>query len=346
MSHDQTTTFDHKRNANALLDTIFDTAPIGLAFFDRSCRFVRINSHLAEMNGLPPEEHIGKRPDELFPALTNLEDVMQRLNQVMETGEPWLGVEIHGATQAPGEDRYWLENFFPVRQDGIIVGVAATVEEITASKQKERQIEILLREVNHRTKNMLSLVQAIVTQTGAKRDPVFVAELRDRIRSLAISQDMLIKNQWRATDLRELIEVQLAHFENIIGTRICLSGPPVPVCAAAAQTIGMAVHELATNAAKHGALSNADGRVDIRWSTVPETQGGVSLRLEWRESEGPEVRPPAMPSGGFGKTVLTTLIKLGLSGNGEISFPAEGFTWRMTCPLATVTGRAEAGSWP
>src|SRR5262249_24529019 len=105
-----------EREANALLDAISDSAPIGLAFLDRDLRYRRINPRLAEMNGLPAADHIGKRPDEVLPGVEGIASIVDRWREILRTGEPWLDVEVRGTTAAePGVIRSWSENFFPVR---------------------------------------------------------------------------------------------------------------------------------------------------------------------------------------------------------------------------------------
>lgn len=122
-----------EKEANALLDAIFESAPIGLAFVDRDLRFRRINSRLAEMNGLSAQEHIGRRPDELLLGVPGLDLILERWTRVIGTGEPWLNVELRGETPAqPGVLRSWSENFFPVRVGNGIVGLGAVIEETTA----------------------------------------------------------------------------------------------------------------------------------------------------------------------------------------------------------------------
>ena len=150
--------------------------------------------------------------------------------------------------------------------DGGIVGVVVVVFDITDRKQAEEHIRLLLSEVNHRSKNMLSVVSAIARQTKAPSQEEFVQRFSDRIQALATSHDLLAKSQWQSIAVSELVRAQLAHFAGSYRTTgYVLDGPPLDLSVAGAQCIGMVMHELATNAAKHGALSNQEGRVEIAW---------------------------------------------------------------------------------
>ncbi|MGB7915432.1 MAG: sensor histidine kinase, partial [Rhodomicrobium sp.] len=135
--------------------------------------------------------------------------------------------------------------------------------DISERKRSEEQIRRLLREVNHRSKNLLAAVQAMARLTV---DPQEAAGFSERIRGLATSQDLLVKSEWRGANLEELVRSQLSHFAKLIGSRIALGGPRVVVSASAAQTLGMVLHELAANAGKYGARSGSAGAVRIEWA--------------------------------------------------------------------------------
>jgi two-component sensor histidine kinase len=171
-------------------------------------------------------------------------------------------------------------------------------------------VALLTREVDHRAKNILSVVQAIAHQTEASSVQEFVARFDERIRSLKTSQDLLIKSKWRNVPLAELVRAQLAHFEPILDSRIIVRGPDLMITVAAAQVIGMAIHELATNAGKYGALSNDRGHVNIAWGLERVAAGGECFRMDWSESGGPTVVPPTRR--GFGNTAINTMTKYSL----------------------------------
>jgi PAS domain S-box-containing protein len=167
--------------------------------------------------------------------------------------------------------------------------IGATLD-ITDRKHREEQIRLLLREVNHRSKNMLTLVQAVARQTVASDPDDFLERFSERVQALAASQDLLVKSGWQGVELGELVRSQLAHFKDLIGSRIELLGPPLAISAPAAQPIGMALHELATNAGKYGALANGSGRIAIAWG-VECTEGNEPVfTMTWRECGGPPSR--------------------------------------------------------
>ena len=206
--------------------------------------------------------------------------------------------------------------------------------DISEQKAREEHINLLLREVNHRSKNMLGLVQAIARQTVSATPADFLARFGERIQALSANQDLLVRNEWGGIDLEELIEAQLSHMASLPNPRISIDGPPLHMNPAAAQVIGMVMHELATNASKYGALSDGRGRIEIRWSAAPDD----IFTLDWREREGPPVTPPERT--GFGSTVVGTMARMGLEAEVVHEFEPTGVTWTLTCPLSKVLDRS------
>jgi two-component sensor histidine kinase len=193
-------------------------------------------------------------------------------------------------------------------------------------------VQWLMREVNHRAKNILSVVQAMAHQTGG--DQAFVSEFEERIRGLSASYDLLVNNKWQNVPLVELVRVQLAHFGDLMNSRIAMRGPEFWITSAAAQTIGMALHELATNAGKYGALSTDAGHVDIAWR-----MDGHRFTMEWCESGGPIVVAPTRH--GFGWTVVCQMTKMLLGADAVLEFASAGVVWRLACPADRVREREE-----
>ncbi len=217
-------------------------------------------------------------------------------------------------------------------------GICVAITDITDRMSKEAQVSQLMREVNHRSKNLLAVVQAVARQTAAKSPKDFVSSFEQRLLALAKAQDLLIKGEWRHVALEDLVRAELGHFAALIGRRIILSGPDVAVTPAAAQSLGMAFHELATNAAKYGALSNDVGAVTINWRLDTTKDAEPQLTIEWREVGGPTVTQPV--SKGFGSTVIGPMVRSGLGAAVDIAFSPVGLTWRMTCDASRIIAAA------
>lgn len=243
------------------------------------------------------------------------------------------------AAKSLGEGR--LVDFEPtVVEEANAIG-EALVEAARLREQAEQQILLLMREVNHRSKNMLAVVQAIARQMPSKDPKQFVRQFSDRIVGLAASQDLLIESNWQGVRVADLVRSQLALFRELIGTRIEISGPPVRLQPPAAQAIGMALHELATNASKYGALSDENGQVAVSWQLkgAGEEQEFV---LEWREKDGPPVVPPERR--GFGHTIMVAMVEKSLDATVTVEYAESGFVWTVRAPgRCTYEGPETAG---
>ncbi|MGA7326551.1 MAG: sensor histidine kinase [Rhodomicrobium sp.] len=187
----------------------------------------------------------------------------------------------------------------------------------------------------HRRDGCVVCLRAIARQTAAAKPGDFLRRFEERLQALATSYDVLVKSGWKGVDLSDLVRFQLAHFHDLVDNRIELDGPSICISAPAAQTIGMAVHELATNAGKYGALSNGTGRVQI---DVRQESGEEGFRMSWRESGGPFVAAPA--HSGFGSTVITGLVRSGLDAEVELNHQTAGVSWRLRCPAEDVTQKS------
>src|SRR5215472_15221340 len=206
-------------------------------------------------------------------------------------------------------------------------------EQNAERERKEEHIRQLLNEVDHRSKNVLSVVQAIARQTAIASPEEFVTRFSERMQTLAASHDLLVKSQWRGIEIGDLIRVQLAHFKDLIGNRIKLDGPSLRLSVAAAQTLGMIIHELSTNAAKYGALSSNLGHADIRWHAHQGEDNEV-FTISWIERGGPTVGAPTHR--GFGSTVVKTMAESSLDGDVDLDFAPTGLRWRLVCPSSKV----------
>lgn len=214
--------------------------------------------------------------------------------------------------------------------EGRFLGMTGVNTDITDQLRAEEHTRLLMGELNHRTKNILSVVQAVARQTARNTSPQdFIRTFGDRLLGLAASNDLLLRNDWTGVDMGELAEAQLSHLADLIGPRIVLSGPPLKVAAAAAQTLGMALHELSTNSLKYGALRNEKGRIDLRWSRSGDNE--APFTLSWVESgAGPACEPSEK---GFGHSVIVDMVAAALDAEVDVAFAEDGFSW-------TVRGRS------
>lgn len=198
-------------------------------------------------------------------------------------------------------------------------------------KTHERQA-LLIRELHHRVKNTLATVQGLLGATArSTRDiDTFYHSFSDRIVSLGKTHTLLTEDYWQTAPLRNLLENELGHYNDESGRRIALSGPSLELAADLAVPIGMAFHELTTNATKHGALSVPAGRIDVSWN-VAHGPGGRRLDLTWTESGGPPVAAPARR--GFGSTLLQRVLAQQCDAVVTIDYDVTGLRFRMEAPL-------------
>jgi PAS domain S-box-containing protein len=314
------------------LRTIFSTALDGIMVIDAEGNIQSINPAAEQMFGCTSEEAAGQSITMFMPEPYRLRHRLHLAASINGTAPRFQQVEVEGLR--------WDGSAFPAelsvapwQADGkrYFTGI---IRDVTHRKRREEKINVLLREVNHRSKNMLGLVQAIASQTAAKEPVEFVREFSERIRALAASQDLLVKSQWHGISIEELVKSQLAHFRDLLGGRIELKGPPLRITAPAAQSIGMAVHELATNAGKYGALSNGTGRISIGWGLNDCRSGPLCFSLRWTESGGPLVSAPTRR--GFGTIVVETMPRMELDADAVLHYAPEGLRWQLDCPAETV----------
>jgi two-component sensor histidine kinase len=183
-------------------------------------------------------------------------------------------------------------------------------------------VQSIARQVARRTKNFEDF------------DDAFAA----RIRALANVHDLLVTRNWQGADIREVISSQLAPFGQPDDDRITIEGPELILRPKAVEQIGLALHELATNATKYGALSSPTGSVSIRWTIVQSDDGSTQMRIDWQERGGPPVASPQQ--NGFGHMVITHLAPRALEGYANLDYAIEGLRWTLVAPAANVVANA------
>lgn len=261
----------------------------------------------------------------------HVDRVVERIQHSWDTGIEWE--DTFPLLGKDGEWRWFLSRAKPIRDEaGEIIRWFGTNTDITEQRQQAEQIRLLLQEVNHRSKNMLSTIQALLRRSIQGNDE-FVARFSERIRSLAASQDTLVRRAWREVPLAELVAGQLKLVEGAAGS-LQTDLPNIALTPRASETIGMALHELATNSLKYGALSVAGGRV-----TITAQVAGDDLRLSWSESGGPPVAPPTRK--GFGTTLICDVPRRYFGGSAQIDYAPAGVVWTLVAPLAMIVPRGD-----
>jgi two-component sensor histidine kinase len=210
--------------------------------------------------------------------------------------------------------------------------IAERDDVLEANRTFEQRQSLLVRELHHRVKNTLATVQALVgaTRRSTGSFDAFYRSFSNRITSLAKTHNLLTEDYWQTAPLREIALSELKPFAESRQPRFMLIGPPVELSADLAVPVGMALHELTTNAIWHGALSVPGGHVEVRWS-VDEVEGVRKLHLEWRERGGPPVGEPQHQ--GFGTTLLQRVLPMQCKAEVEVQYDLEGLRFRMQAPL-------------
>jgi len=206
-----------------------------------------------------------------------------------------------------------------------VVRISGVTTDITERKEAEERQVLLAREVDHRARNALALVQSIVRLTRADNIKSYIAAVDGRIAALARAHTLLAQSRWQGADLARLVDEELAAYRGGDAQRIVASGPDVSLEPRTAQTLALALHELSTNAAKYGALSVLSGRVQLTWELQSH-----SLVLRWAENGGPPAVPPASP--GFGIKVISASVERQLEGEARFDWQREGLYCSLTVP--------------
>ena len=274
----------------------------------------------------------GKPMCEALPEISH-QAYLSLLDTVYSTGEPYEGrasrVEIQRSPEVPLETR-WLDFIYqPIRDDaGAVVGIFVQGHDVTETVLAAERQKLMIDELNHRVKNTLATVQSIAMQTARfHADPTTFAEgFQARLLALSHTHDLLTRTHWEGADLGDILRHETeAHGSS----RVSATGPRVALPPAAALSLGMVFHELATNAAKYGALSAPDGRVLVDWSLADQTRR--RLRLLWREVGGPPVSPPERR--GFGSRLIERNVRHDLAGEVELDYAGDGLAATFSIPL-------------
>jgi PAS domain S-box-containing protein len=287
------------------------------------------NKGAERLFGYAPEEIIGRSILKLIPPELQHEEpsIIDRISRG-ERIEHYETVRLR-----KGGERFHISlSISPVKDgQGRIVGASKIARDITERKRADEQRTLLINELNHRVKNTLATVQSLAMQTlrNTERSEEARALFDSRLSALSRAHDLLTQQNWEGANLGEVVRRALSPF-NIQSGRIGVDGPEARLTPKQALSLSVALHELATNAAKYGALSGERGRIDVRWQ-IAETSGAPHLRLEWAESDGPEVAPPTRT--GFGTRLIERGLAPDLGGEARIDYRPSGVIALISTPL-------------
>jgi PAS domain S-box-containing protein len=259
------------------------------------------------------------------------EDDRERVKQIFSETKNGVPAEADYRIVRPDGSIRWINDTgFPIRgPDGAIKRIAGLARDVTDRKRLEEQQSLLLAELNHRVKNTLATVQSLMVQSGRRASDYesFKARFQARLMALAKTHNVLMQESWSGASLKDVVRAELAPY--IEAKSISLPETDAYLSPSIALSVGLIVHELATNAAKYGALSKQEGRLSVTWRLLGKEKPW--LRFCWRETNGPPVVKPSRK--GFGSVLIERAVKEEHGGDGEIRFDPEGVTCYFTLPL-------------
>jgi PAS domain S-box-containing protein len=295
---------------------------------DRDLRYTSITNPLF---GLPVNQIIGQTDDDIIPAESRAAVVAHK-SEALKSGEP-QDAEI--CIKADGEARWYDLHVEPLREpDGVIIGLTCAAVDVTERKEGEAHLRLLMRELTHRSKNLLAVIQGLARQTARHVSSVdtFLDQFGARLQALATSHDLLVQESWHGASLAELTRVYLG--QHPYRTQVEMKGPAVYLKPEATQSLGLALHELTTNAVACGGLSTPHGKVALAWQRLAPEQGD-GVELVWRESGGPLGATPDRR--GFGTLMIERNLVRSLDAQVELTFEPDGLRCRIVIPASHLS---------
>ncbi|WEK51712.1 MAG: PAS domain-containing protein [Candidatus Kaistia colombiensis] len=308
--------------ANARFDMALRGSPIMVFSHDRDLRYNWVYNPAVGLSG---DEMIGRTDEEFWQDETSLPIIAMKKAAIAS------GEAQHGEIVMMLDNR---QRFFQLRLEPIlgpdraVHGLAGVAVDVTESHRQEAHLRLVMRELTHRSKNLLAVIQAMARQTAARSDDLqtFVARFSARLRAMAASHDLLVAREWHGAILKDLVNAQLGQAIDPGSDQLVIEGPMLSLRPDAVQSIGLALHELTTNAAKYGALSVPGGRISLNWGI----RNGDRLHLRWEETNGPRVQPPEKT--GFGVTLLERSVGQALDGVVTLEFTPGGVVCEIDIP--------------
>lgn len=290
---------------------------------DRDLRYTSISN---PMFGRSIDDILGRTDDEILPA-EGRATIVAAKREALTSGQPRRAEVM--IEDVPGA-RWHDLHIEPLRNEqGEVMGLTCAAVDVTERKEGEAHLRLLLRELTHRSKNLLAVIQAMARQTARHAGSIdsFLNQFGARLQALAASHDLLVRESWYGASLNELVRSQLAAYVDTEDSQVDIDGPNVALKPEAAQNLGLALHELAVNAAKFGALSIPTGRITIRWG---RQEGSGSIVLDWHEQLGPKVKPRRKR--GFGSMVIERNLARALDAEVTMDFDVDGLRCHIVIP--------------
>jgi two-component system, chemotaxis family, CheB/CheR fusion protein len=330
------------RSRIAELETLLEIVPVGVIITETPDAHPVINAYGARLIGQAGRQH-GlvpiTAPFRLFEGNGVLEPNNEPLRRSARSGEVVPAWEGRLQTSS-GRDVHVMISATPLFSESQGVrGAIAAIIDMSAHKRAEEQQLLLLHELQHRVKNILATIASLATRMVQRNRTVkeFQEAFLSRINAMGRMHDLLAGGAWSGTSLRMLVEAALGPYIDATKSNVQMTGMEVRLDANTASTLGMALHELATNAAKYGSLSASSGTVDIAWAQSDDAKLGRRLHLTWSERDGPRVDPSAKP--GFGTAFITRAIEYDLQGTANVELLPAGLRCTIELPIADGLAR-------
>lgn len=325
------------REEHERLQNLFSQAPTFMAMTSGpEHTFDMVNPEYQKLVG--DRQIVGKTLADAMPEVA-AQGYLALMDEVFETGQTVRRaaerVMFAWTKDAPFTERFVDFVYQPIRDDsGKVASIFTQGSDVTERVRAENHQKLLINELNHRVKNTLTSIQSIVSQTlrGVQTKEEASKAITNRILALSRAHNVLTAENWDGAELRAMVESSLEAFQVEGREAIRITGPSLRVGPHAAMSIALALHELATNAVKYGALSSHDGTVEVRWQL-----SGDAFEFAWTESGGPTVVPPDRK--GFGSRLVLQVLPLELQGKADIDYRAEGVAFKLSTSLKAVSDR-------
>lgn len=331
--HDMRVAEEQLRHTAGLLESIGSSTDSLIYAKDREGRMLYGNRALEALTGLPLSGLLGKTDREWSPNPAEAEAFGEVDRLVIDSGQAQDVEEIF--TSRDGRTRRFRSLKSPLRDhSGAVIGVVGVSTDITDQREADEREKLLTRELDHRAKNLLAVVQSVVSLTRAATLAEFKAAVEGRIQSLGRAHSMLAASRWEGADLERVLSEELAPYRGPEEARVSLSGPSLLLKPAAAQSLSLVIHELATNAVKYGALSVNTGELEVVWEIGRGEEESAQLRLRWEERGGPAVTPRSAGSrSGFGSRLIRSSVERQLGGTLHLDWAETGLIATMELAL-------------